>query len=1188
MSIFNVSIDNKISGSLALRQELMGSKTRTPDELSFLNSNTSWVKLSSSVDADLFKDNLAKQNVLVGGTLFNSKQRFGIGVNTNNAYSLKNSKGETNILGIKPMPGITSVSIENIGAYGSVRKATINFQCWDIKQLEILETLYMRPGYTVLLEFGRTVKLVNKDGKNVLQNVISDDSFFTKKNINLYTYLNELHQKSVDSEGNYDAFFGYITNYGWSVRPDGGYECHTEIISTGEVLESIKVNYSAAGAVDFRSLGIDPTNASFKGLLFPQYKQTKIAVDDIKQFNEEYVENALAGLIYETYKLCYYDTYRKDQVTNSSQQSIPIIKDDKKFNIDYCSSYYDSEAQSPTELKFLNASKDNYYITLESFCNLFTNFVLPNTYSDANIKTGDLIALSTYDREYAGKGNNELLCLFNTYITSINPDVCLIKNPKWANILAQSSDIQIKIDPIKTTGYSADGVDTNLQKKISGWIKDIIITFKNTSNDSIKSAKVNKVYTDILNDFNIKKSTNPTLTEQQYARLFTKNYQLLRGGFLETPTTETKTEFTFGSFFIKSSEVVNKNPLRSWINFSAYAGFKDEAEKKEVVGILRSEYSSKDSMFGTLFSDFGDITTAKYYKIEKELKTSSNLDANVENYNANVAKTLNTAVSNKQKVNQTNNDLKEASTSYSKFEDHLIKDFQSPSLSSPSYGIIGNIYVNLKHLYKLAKDPGLYSQDIGGKNILSATSFLKTLLKNIQDSLGNINNFEIHIDDKDGVGRIIDLNYINKDDTQNIFEFEIGTNKSIIRDLKLESQIFSNQSSMIAISAQAESGRLGLDNSTNVSYNSGITDRMIPKKDSPITNNSSNESQTNNFVSSLAVISNKFFKPFYKENKFNVAESGTYSNALRDILLFFSSRYNTDNKEKGIIPTLISLTLDGTSGFVIGNLFKVNQEFIPNYYKRSNGKLGYIVNKVGHSIENNNWSTTIQGYSFNLDSAKNPLNLPPDDIQFDLIINYNPNTGAISTSVGTSLPVKIDDITVKMINFFKKEGFSNPQIAGILGNAFAESGLNPTVEITDTNKLPSGGLFQWNGERLTALKNYSSKLGKDYKTVEAQLAYLITEPDYKRTKQAILKSDKVDDATFNWASLFERCDICQNRTAVMNSPRYSAAYSFLQKINSGYYSNLPAPIPFAGKVKTQPSTSLSLTSKYGISNLLKK
>ena len=229
--------------------------------------------------------------------------------------------------------------------------------------------------------------------------------------------------------------------------------------------------------------------------------------------------------------------------------------------------------------------------------------------------------------------------------------------------------------------------------------------------------------------------------------------------------------------------------------------------------------------------------------------------------------------------------------------------------------------------------------------------------------------------------------------------------------------------------------------------------------------------------------------------------------------------------------------------------------------------------------------TTIQGYPFNIDSST----LKPDDdkIQFDLIINYYTNTGNVDITVGTSISVDTDQVATKMIKFFKSEGFTNAQTAGIMGNAFAESGLNPTVEIIDTNGKPSGGLFQWNAERLQALKNYSSKNGKNYKTVEAQLAYLVTEPDYRRAKQAILSSDNVSNAAFSWASLFERCDICQNRSLVASSKRTTSAVTFLQRINSGYYDKKPET-PLVVKLPTEKSQLKSSGSQLGTSKSIKQ
>ena len=50
----------------------------------------------------------------------------------------------------------------------------------------------------------------------------------------------EIIKKKLHSEGNYDGFIGVIKNFKFDSRPDGGYNCTTEIIAQGEILESLK------------------------------------------------------------------------------------------------------------------------------------------------------------------------------------------------------------------------------------------------------------------------------------------------------------------------------------------------------------------------------------------------------------------------------------------------------------------------------------------------------------------------------------------------------------------------------------------------------------------------------------------------------------------------------------------------------------------------------------------------------------------------------------------------------------------------------------------------------------------------------------------------------------------------------------------------------------------------------------
>ena len=145
--------------------------------------------------------------------------------------------------GIVPMPGIIDADIRTKSAYGSLREAKVNFVCHNQRQLEVLEMLYMRPGYAVLLEWGWS-PYVGNDGRLVnefktVEDDISSEVLFSNKATqqNIFNSINRLKESSF---GNYDGLLGYIKNFGFQARSDGGFDCYVELISIGEVLDSIK------------------------------------------------------------------------------------------------------------------------------------------------------------------------------------------------------------------------------------------------------------------------------------------------------------------------------------------------------------------------------------------------------------------------------------------------------------------------------------------------------------------------------------------------------------------------------------------------------------------------------------------------------------------------------------------------------------------------------------------------------------------------------------------------------------------------------------------------------------------------------------------------------------------------------------------------------------------------------------
>ena len=241
-SIIGGALDRDVLVQLVERTKIVEKKTnRSTKEISYLNSKTGWVKLSSSVNVfnldNGFSSNLAKNNVLFGGVTpdrGNQKSGLPINNNTNSAYT------RSNISGFRPMPGITNVTINSKNTFGTLREAKVEFSVWSVEELSNFEKLYMRPGYTVLLEWGNSMYVDNKGKIN--SNVETVSQFFSNKFINKKKELQgAVNQIKTKSGYNYDGFYGYVKNFQWSYNIDGGYDCSCDIITHGELIESIKV-----------------------------------------------------------------------------------------------------------------------------------------------------------------------------------------------------------------------------------------------------------------------------------------------------------------------------------------------------------------------------------------------------------------------------------------------------------------------------------------------------------------------------------------------------------------------------------------------------------------------------------------------------------------------------------------------------------------------------------------------------------------------------------------------------------------------------------------------------------------------------------------------------------------------------------------------------------------------------------
>lgn len=267
MSIFKQSFPKWVKEQLELRQELQstGFNGTSKSEAALVwNQNkqcviraTSLVNYDENVNLDISSPNggdekfetlkgaeLSKRFILQGGILNEGTTRNSRFGSPGSAYGdpTIGSDGENlDGYGQVPMPGITQLDVKTKSAYGSLRQAKLSFVVHNLRQLAIMELLYMRPGYPVLVEWGWSPYINNEGEIETITPHISDKIDLFKDKLLQKDIYDSIIQLKKDTFSNCDAFMGFVTNFGFQARPDGGFDCFSEIISMGEAIDTIKM-----------------------------------------------------------------------------------------------------------------------------------------------------------------------------------------------------------------------------------------------------------------------------------------------------------------------------------------------------------------------------------------------------------------------------------------------------------------------------------------------------------------------------------------------------------------------------------------------------------------------------------------------------------------------------------------------------------------------------------------------------------------------------------------------------------------------------------------------------------------------------------------------------------------------------------------------------------------------------------
>jgi len=462
--------------------------TKKREDILYQNSRTAWIRLSSSVNTlsqdeikklkakegrtDITGDNtLARSNILQGG-LLNPNRGLRGGVNTgkevDNFAAYNNRPNST---GIRPMPGVTGMSVKSKNTYGTLREAEVKISVWTLEDFDMIEKLFLRPGFSVLLEWGHTAYFMNNGSYSTAVHTVSPNLFYGK-NVKVDMILNDIDRARKQSDYNYDAMFGNIKNFNWSFKPTGEYECSISIISAGEIIELIKSAFDPKLRIKDKAQYDDPDSE--------EGKEQKKSI-----FHYALAKLGKMGSMFGS-------TFNRDDLASEAPDLAAVLK---PFTGYYDDIQLDDGWFSDTETPM-------QWITLGTFLDIINKMVVPVDNTKKEEDTGSRTYLK-FNTEYEYVMDGEVQQLSSDLLTfpthfSIDPTVCVLPTAPTL------SDWSYKTFFLSVVPGKVDAIHNNLvvDEKYKNDVLNILVSIpylKQKLDEALDTeGKFNKSLSDIL------------------------------------------------------------------------------------------------------------------------------------------------------------------------------------------------------------------------------------------------------------------------------------------------------------------------------------------------------------------------------------------------------------------------------------------------------------------------------------------------------------------------------------------------------------------------------------------------------------------------------------------------------------------------------------------------------------------
>ena len=409
-----------VTAQVKIRQKTYGKgyigSTRSNEDIQFMNNRNAWIKMASSVfiksknrvpegslpKSDFLGENLATKAVLFNGlSSFNGSsqnlQQRG-GTNTGPQYTPPSTSFYNNSayglggndFGILPMPGISSVSVDSKNR-GSIKTATIQITAFNRYQFELIETLYCRLGFSMIVEWGWDKYIDNNGNYKLVEGTVTESKFFTSTNQD--TIIKSLVDTSQKYHGNTGGLFGKVVNFNWKYNTDGSYQITVKITGMGDVIESMKINQSPSLALKESLQNLTATRYNLlrkaKSNIDANKTVTKLGTILYKRLNDDTLwRNGGNGNYFNLYLA----------LKNSSYSSVVGQTDTMK--IEY-----------------------NYFIRFGELLNLIEKNITPDINNSPSIK------FTKFDTNV-----DKVICSIQPNLISFDPAVCMIKMDTGLNL----------------------------------------------------------------------------------------------------------------------------------------------------------------------------------------------------------------------------------------------------------------------------------------------------------------------------------------------------------------------------------------------------------------------------------------------------------------------------------------------------------------------------------------------------------------------------------------------------------------------------------------------------------------------------------------------------------------------------------------------------------------------------------